>query len=60
MELKSTELFEAVKNEYPELSASEVIAFLQAEYLAQIAENVTANERAKVLDCQPYMGGMIL
>lgn len=39
MELKSTELFEAVKNEYPELSASEVIAFVQAEYLAHIAEN---------------------
>lgn len=39
MELKSKELFEAVKKEYPELSASEVIAFIQAEYLAHIAES---------------------
>lgn len=67
MELKSKELFEAVKKEYPELSASEVIAFVRAECLAHIAENTTANicsedecgKRLKtVLDSQSYMGGL--
>ncbi len=49
MELKSRELFEAVKKEYPELSASEIIAFVQAEYLAHIAENMnySANNSEK-------------
>lgn len=58
MELKSKELFEAVRKEYPELSASETIAFVRAECLAHIAEN-TDSARKKVLDSQSYMGGMI-
>lgn len=57
MELKSKELFEAVKKEYPELSASEVIAFIQAEYLAHIAENTNKsinNYNTEMVQSIPY------
>lgn len=39
MTLKSKELFETVKKECPDFSDAEIIAFVQNEYLAQIAEN---------------------
>lgn len=44
MELQSKELFEAVRKEYPEFSAAEAIAFVHAEYLAQIAKGMKTTE----------------
>ncbi len=58
MKLQSKELFEAVRKEYPDFSAAEAIAFVQAEYLAQIAKNIKTTECLEEKYNKGFMGGI--
>ncbi len=68
MKLQSKELFETVRKEYPDFSAAEAIAFVQAEYLAQIAKNTESidyvtkehNELMKAYEEAKRVDSMIL
>lgn len=55
MKLSSKELFEAVRREYPDFSTVEVIAFVQAEYLARIANGADKCNNEYISDLPPRL-----